>query len=165
MKTFIIIAFILTKSLLHGQEIHTLTETPRPKFTFKFNQLKLNDTLIISATIMDCGEFGGHNENIYIYIQDNKIFAKLKRDKLCDTENVKNNPKAKFVEIVELPTNSQNTILNYINKFNDFVPDPNIISNAPTDFWIKFKNENYDFHDQTGRWKEFLIIRNTLFAK
>jgi hypothetical protein len=186
MKAFILIIFILTKSLLFGQvlktkspkksdttiyaiplieDINPLIETPRPKFNFKFNELKLNDTLLIGSIIMDCGEFGGHNEYIYIYVQDSKIYAKLKREKLCDTKSVKNNPNAKFIDIVELPLNSQNTILNYINKFNNFVPDPNIVSNAPTDFWIKFKNENYDFHDQTGRWKEFLIIRNTLFEK
>ena len=186
MKTFILIAFILTKSILFAQDINTnsikkyntsiyaihiiqnvnpSTAIPRLKFSFEFNQLKSTDTLIIASTIMDCGEFGGHNEYIYIYLLDSKIYAKLKRDKLCDAESLKNNPKATFTEIVELQPNSQKTILDYINDFNVYVPEANVSSNAQTDFWIQFKNENYDLHDQTGRWKQFLIIRNRLFIK
>ncbi|NBP30366.1 MAG: hypothetical protein EBV23_12480, partial [Flavobacteriia bacterium] len=145
MKTFILIAFILLKSILSAQDIKSkgvkksdsslysaplidinrYSVTPRLKFRFEFNQLKSTDTLIIASTIMDCGEFGGHNEYIYIYLLGDKIYGKLKRDKLCDPESVKNNPNATFTEIVELQSNSKNIILTYIKDFNDYVPEAN----------------------------------------
>lgn len=180
MKKFLFISINILNGLLFSQNADTLPElserietirympsntSARAKLFFNFSDLTSKDTLKIWSNIMDCGEFGGHNEYIFIYQNKDKTFAKLKRDKFCDPKSEINKPKGKFKKSIELSSEFKSSISNYVNKFNDFKATSGLFSNAPTDFWIKYKEEVYHFNDPSGRWKEFLILRDELFLR
>lgn len=148
---------------------------PRIRDTINCNihNLLPQDTLIISSYIADCGEFGGHDERIKFYIVDKKLQAVHSSDPICDptsfgyskildTTFAKKN-KYFFNKPIVLTEDKAELVRIYLINFNKFRRDSSIESNAPTDFWVKYKNKTITRHDKWGKWDGFIKLRNELY--
>jgi len=130
------------------------------------NNFKFKDTLIISGYIADCGEFGGYIDRIKIYKTDNRFYGSLiKGESYCNPPLIfseKYNPYFKNVQIDSL---KQRYLLDYIKEFSILAITHTAESNAPTEFWISYKDKNYDRWDPVGKWNKFERLRDIMFKK
>ncbi len=132
-----------------------------------------NDTLYLNYFIA-AGEFGGINEGLIIYSNNNEIKAKsvkyksssygmaLKADTIIDFYK-KNKSNYTVIKTEWVLSKKQ---LDYISKILDEIKtrpvEENVFSNASEHYAILTNNESCVFIDRTGNWNKFLEIKKVL---
>lgn len=170
MKTYLklLFLFILCNT---GEQVLAQQEE---SVIFDIRTLPPKDTLLITAYIADCGEFGGHKEYIRVFQNSGKIFASLIKDKPCNHSyqlpdtlthvqflgHIVNESRDKK----ELTSRDESAIQHFLTEFTKKKAARNtIISNAPTEFWIESPGKISGYLDQSGRWDGFNILRDSIF--
>jgi len=131
-----------------------------------WNDLQLNDSIIIGGYISECGEFGGYEEYILITNSDFKLKAEYIREPyprcsdkyLIDPRSILDD----YSEIKELTPSDIKILENYIKHF-DFFWRKNNLSTAPTYYWIIQNGIKIRRYDPAGSWKYYESLRNYLF--
>lgn len=162
-------------------EINRSAEIQKVRRDSVFIDLKTlakTDTLKLFTTIMDCGEFGGNNELIKIFVRKNTLYAQHESQPLCDNiddackgntngeVNYKLSHKTKYKVNKALKLNEVTTELvqNYIVSFNNFLRSGDVESNASNDFWISLNGKVLATrHDKLGKWEAFILLRDKLY--
>jgi len=140
-------------------------------------QLKINDTIIISASFNDCGEWGGHNEHIYISRKNKHLLCWLKIDScLCchklqkinyyhplDKKKLKKDP---LTDTITLHAKKKKLISNYFICFGHMGESSSGYGNISTDFSIVENGKELYFRkDPAGEWAGFTLLKKALFLK
>jgi hypothetical protein len=126
-----------------------------------FNNLN-HDTVFISGYVADCGEFGGYIDRIKILQSNEKIHGLLIKGLNCKPTIIGYNP---YYRSVVIDSSKLTNILKYIQQFGRLAITHSEESNAPTEFWISFKNDKYHRWDPTGLWPNFVDLRDKIFKR
>jgi hypothetical protein len=135
--------------------------------------IQRNDTLHLNYFIA-AGEFGGINEGLIIYGNNNEVKAKsvrynsssygmaLEVDTIIDFyEQNKNN-----YTVIKAEWILSKKQCDYIAKILDEIKarpiEENVFGNASEHYAILTKKESYVFIDRTGYWKKYLEIKKVL---
>jgi hypothetical protein len=192
MKLIIFIGLLLISFTFHSigqvvlptvEKIERIEPNLGPYHTSPFNvnidlnQFEINDTLIISGSFNDCGEWGGHYEHIYISRKKNKLFCWLKIDSCLCCEKlqkihyyipvaknkIKNNP---LSDTIILYKKKKKLITDYFIYFGHIDEKRYGYSGGSTEFSIvKNGKEIYYRRDPSGEWAGFNFLKKALFIK
>ncbi|WP_125916888.1 hypothetical protein [Hymenobacter coccineus] len=135
--------------------------------------LIINDTLKLSAHFDECGEFGGHREQIRIYnlrsTNPNGVLNILNADLLVDTIKCPSNRKRKFkkTKTKRLADNDKAIVLDYMNDLFEHSFNEELISNAGKSYTIECKMPriSMSYIDDEQGWNGFYNLKNSLFKK
>lgn len=132
-----------------------------------------NDTLYLNYFIAT-GEFGGINEGLIIFSNNNEIKAKsvkynsssygmaLKADTIIDFYRRNKNSytiiKAEWI----LNKKQRDYIANILDEIKAKSVEDNVFGNASEHYAILTKKSSYVFIDRTGGWNKFLDIKKVL---
>ena len=132
-----------------------------------------NDTLYLNYFIA-VGEFGGNNEGLIIYSNNNELRAKgvrynassygmpLKVDAIIDFYETNKNSytviKAEWV----LGEKQRDYIAKILEEIKTRPVEENVYSNASEHYAILTKKESCVFIDRTGEWNKFFEIKKVL---
>lgn len=131
---------------------------------FKIPQANIDlgqDTITIIASILDCGEFGGHVETIDIINNgDNNYTAIFHSDSIyCQEERSRLSENSKFNGLqVKASRNNLNVLLNAINSYKD----NGVISNAPFEIAV-LKKQDVLSHRIGIEWSSYIDFRMNTF--
>lgn len=140
---------------------------------FSFDQLNDQDTLSISAFIADCGEFGGHKEFLKCYNTGDSYCIQHYSEPACDNTlfNYPPEDKGRFSKVgeatiskpIELNEQSKGLVINYLRDFSNLPRKTPMYTNAPTRYWVTFKEKKYYRYFGAGTWTEFIKLRDKLY--
>jgi hypothetical protein len=150
---------------------------PPISINIDLNQIGNNDTLVISGSYRDCGEWGGHYEHIYISRKKSNLFCWLKIDScLCchklqkihyyipdDKNKIKKNP---LTDTIILSKKKRQLISDYFIYFGHIGERWSGFLIMSTNFSIiKNRKEIYYREDPLGEWAGFINLKKKLFLK
>lgn len=120
------------------------------------------DSLEIITHFRDCGEFGGHFEQIQVSKMGNKFIATFFADSIyCMNELARNSPNAKYNGIRKTLTKGR--LNKFLNGFETYEEDKYLLSNAPKDISVIQGKKVISKHI-IGPWPYYLNFRKKLFG-
>jgi hypothetical protein len=164
--------FYITSILLLSNA--TAQEKPfGSEYNTPFSAISKNYTLIFTAFIDDCGEFGGHKETIELKKIDKKFFAEISvHDKNCDGGWDLDNAKKISSVIYSVSEKQLSLFYNYLEKLLKKTIKKEMPFHAGKYYFakleynddaeIKFKQIDLNFHDSNSEWKEFERLKKEL---
>lgn len=135
-----------------------------------------NDTLYLNYFIA-VGEFGGNNEGVIIYSNNNELRAKcvrynassygmpLKVDAIIDFYETNKNSYTVIKPEWVLSEKQRDYIAKILEEIKTRPREENVYSNASEHYAILTKKESYVFIDRTGEWNKFSEIKKVLDIK
>jgi hypothetical protein len=160
-------ALLLNKKLKSNylENLAKIKEKRAELTNIKIDELKFSnefDTLLIISELMDCGEFGGHLEYIKCYHSKGNIVAIFSQDEpFCQNEKPARPPDTSY-KTGEQKIDSK-ILKSYIEHFKKIIKNPDVVTNAPTTFWIIQNSNIYFQRDWTGNSKEYETLRDKTF--
>ncbi len=131
-----------------------------------FNFKEFEDTLVLSAYVADCGEFGGREERIIIYKLQEDWVARFEKGEDCELKLIISEEFGQLKTFTQLDSITLVLIENYINRLKIVEFDNSIQSNAPTSFWVEINGKLYTRKvDPRGIWPQFQYVKEELFRK
>ena len=164
MNQLLILFLVIIPFVLNAQN-KNYNEYSSDSIVFELKSLGESDTLKLMGVINDGGEFCKHKEWIYIYKYENAYYAKLLREKPCNSEIRLKDGSSLFVNKTKLNSDLISAIYTYINDFRNFPVSFSGESNAPTFFTFEYQKKFFYRNDPMGTWKSFIELRNKLFCK
>ncbi|HXB42354.1 MAG TPA: hypothetical protein VNZ49_17580 [Bacteroidia bacterium] len=131
--------------------------------------LKQGDTLALFAEFADCGEWGGHRENIIIVKKDNDLLATYYKDTVdCDSLPI-NSLNLKRKNVVEksklLTSTDRNRIIKYIDNLKIACKKKESPqSNSANSFRLYSKGVLMWYTNWQKDWKEFTKLKVKIFG-
>jgi hypothetical protein len=163
---------------------------PADTVRIDLDKISINDTLILIGKIMECGEWGGHEEYIIIcrrnqnlicwmgkgssdcpkdfFDRKNRTFGFPKAHRIGENiEPEKTIPPPEVVyDTIIIQDEQKSLITNYFKEFGIISLKCDINSNAPTYYKIIYNLETiYNREDPSGHWKGFIDLRDKIFKK
>lgn len=128
------------------------------------DQISYGDTLVLSTTYCDCGEWGGHNENMYIY-RDRDLYVKYVKDTVnCILDSVAHKPY--FTGVKKINDYEANLIEHYIRQIDRLSKEEHsACANAANTFAVTFRGKRSEYMDMLCTdWDQFYILPQQLFG-
>jgi len=137
----------------------------------KFNSLRIISYIHDSK---DCGEWGGHKEQITIYKNNGILWFHYKRNQSdcelsIELHRRKLEPQSECQDT--LTAIKQELVSVYLNELVKHVPnsgnvDFRIISNAPNNYEVQYQNNcltnSFNIQDEDTSWKKYERFRNEI---
>ena len=127
-------------------------------------QINYRDTLILSTTYCDCGEWGGHYEKMYIY-RDSDLYVKYIKDTVnCVLDDVVHKPY--FTGVKKINSYEANLIEHYIRQVDRLSKEEQEpCANAANIFAVTFRDKRTEYIDMLCTdWDQFYILPQQLFG-
>lgn len=122
------------------------------------------DTLYIMTHMRSCGEFGGHMEYIKCYQKEDKLLGIFSVGKAFCEQGFQPSEESLLLNYKTSPQIIDSIALQtYLNYFNSITDEMNILSNAPSCFWVLIDNDYYFRRDLSGNSEEYKTFRNDIF--
>lgn len=163
---FIIISF--TK-ILFGQTYYTKIKEKLPhweqtpyKELKKLESSPKFDTLVIITLLRDCGEFGGHYEYIKCFYNKESLVGCFHQDPAECEYNLK--PKNEIYNLYKKGNQliDSTQLIQFLDYFKSS-EHTDMISNAPTEFWIIKNNIIYYRMRHFGHGDVYIAFRDKIF--
>lgn len=145
---------------------------------FRLDSLLVGDSIIITAKLPSCGEFGHHTEEITIKKNRKGTVALLKQQKPCQLKNnLQIIPPRAIKSVKKQATPIESPVLLTpleIKQINQFLTDfSNYKVNRNSGIWNTYagftvripNNTTYVISDETMKWDQFTTLKNSLFQR
>lgn len=171
MRKVLYISFlILFSSLLIGQSYYSKIKERLPtsgqqtsySLVKQLNFKSKFDTILIITLLRDCGEFGGHFEYIKCFYKKDTIFGSFHQDPPECEFNFKPE-KAIFNSYKKGNQPIDSTQLVQYFEYFKKQEENDLMSNAPTEFWIISQNVVYYQIRHLGRGDVYIAFRDKIF--
>jgi hypothetical protein len=124
------------------------------------DRLKLYDTLEIIAQFNECGEWGGHRENLRVIKFENGLLLYVKiTDVECNVESSLQKPRLK--DTIQLTKRDIETIEKYVTSFQNIPDKINFTTNGPNSYYIKSPDSLMTII-RDRKWKIYQDFRNEI---
>jgi hypothetical protein len=120
--------------------------------------------LKLTAIYVECGEWGGHREEIKIYRQKTNLFAEFTKDTISCENHSDLNPRITEKRKINLTSNQVKNVSSYLHDLLDKSLTEQIPYPSPT-----FGVETIDssivivFRDNSRKWQGFTELKKHLF--
>ncbi len=133
---------------------------------FGLDNLKGSDTLVLKGRFADCGEWGGHQEVIRIYGQDNGVYAMYERDTVkCPDPSYFDR---RIVERLsgELDQAKQQRVVAYLQELTERTFHDEGISNAGDSYTATRERMGLElvYRNYHQDWNRFTELKQSLFS-